>query len=80
MDKYSKDKLHLLKIKSAISQFILNTQKLVQSVEPKAEIIIPSELPKKRPRSSLKDQLDHSYHITVPNYKSKRYLVRDQKN
>ena len=82
MSKYNSKKLQILKIKSAISEFILNTQKIVKSVEPDAEIIFPNKLPEKRKRALVKSEnlsSDRNKIIITPNFKSMIYLDRNQK-
>ena len=76
MNKYKRAKL--LKIKSAISAFLINTQKIVKSVAPTAEIIIP-KTPKKRQRSPEAKVNKVKPAIVIPDFNSKNYLVRDQK-
>ena len=76
MSNYKKAKL--LKIKSAISEFLINTQKIVKSVEPSAEIIVLKS-PSKRKRSTSPVPPQVKPKIIVPNYRSKSHLARDQK-
>lgn len=68
MNKYKKAKI--LKIKSAISAFLINTQKIVKSVEPSAEIIIP-KTPQKRLRSPQNKPADVKPPIVIPDFHSK---------
>ena len=69
----------LLKIKSAISNFLMKTQKLVKSVEPDAEIIIPEKLPKKRIRKiELESNPKERELVPIPEFNSNIYLDRDQ--
>ena len=82
MSKSKAKGLNLLKIKSAISEFLIKTQKLVKSVEPNAEIIIPKSLPQKRYRQteeSPEPPTKLKQEIIVPQFRSKHYLARDQK-
>jgi hypothetical protein len=82
MSNYKTKKAKLLKIKSAISEFIINAQKLVKTVEPDAEIIIPKRLQEKRKRNSESDLPAATIKrqvIVVPEFSSKRHLGRDQK-
>jgi hypothetical protein len=82
MSKYRSKKLQLLKIKSAISEFIRNTENLVKCVEPDAKIVIPKNLPQKRKRKSKTSLLgfkEKNNIIAVPNFKSKGYSARNQK-
>ena len=74
--------LRLLKVKSAISEFIWKTQKIVKSVDPNAQIVISKNLPKKRLRKSkdLPEAAKPNTYILVPDFRSKIHLVRDQKN
>lgn len=74
----SKD-IRLLKIKSAISDFLMRTQKLVKSVEPNAEIVIPEKLPQKRIRKIevISKPIDRKI-VSIPEFTSKIYLDRDQ--
>jgi hypothetical protein len=76
MSTYKKAKL--LKIKSAISEFLINTQKIVKSVEPSAEIIVLQN-PSKRARPANLPKAEKKPKIIIPDYKSKNYLVRNQK-
>ena len=82
MSKSEAKHLKLLKIKSAISEFLIKTQKLVKSIEPSAEIIIPKSLPQKRchePKESQETLGRTKKEIIVPLFRSKYYLARDQK-
>ena len=80
MGKNRSQKLQILKIKSAISQFLINTQKIVKSVKPDAEIRLANPIQKKRKIPSKKQILETSeIKILTPNYRSKSYLDRNQK-
>ena len=65
-----------LKIKKAISRFISNTQKIVQSVNPEAKIIIPKKTQAKKKienceKKEVRTTENKKQVISIPNFKGK---------